>query len=76
MSDANKKVEEALKKKLKVDFIDPTIELKELGLDSLDVVELLLSFEDEFGIEFASEELKSLKKVEDLYIAIDDKLKK
>jgi len=76
MSDAIIKVETALKNKLKVDSIDPELELKELGLDSLDVVELLLSFEDEFGIEFASDELKTLKKVKDLYKAIEDKIKK
>ncbi|MCQ2796490.1 MAG: acyl carrier protein [Bacilli bacterium] len=76
MEDAIKKVESVLEKKLKLTTIDPNKELRELGLDSLDVVELLLGLEDEFGIEFTSEELKDLKKVDDLYNAIRAKIKK
>lgn len=76
MEEAIIKVESALKQKLKLDAIDPEKELRELGLDSLDVVELLLSFEDEFGVEFTSDELKNLKKVNDLYNAIRAKIKK
>lgn len=76
MEDAIIKIESALKQKLKLDIIDPEKELRELGLDSLDVVELLLSFEDEFGVEFTSDELKNLKKVNDLYNAIRAKIKK
>lgn len=76
MEDAIIKVESALKQKLKLDAIDPEKELRELGLDSLDVVELLLGFEDEFGVEFTSDELKNLKKVNDLYNAIRAKIKK
>lgn len=76
MEEAIKKVQTVLTKKLKVDTIDPDKELRELGLDSLDVVELLLELEDEFGIEFSSDELKTLKKVNDLYNAIRAKIKK
>jgi len=76
MSEAVKKVEQVMAKKLKVDSIDPNKELRELGLDSLDVVELLLELEDEFGIQFSSDELKTLKKVSDLYDAIKSKTKK
>lgn len=76
MEDAIKKVESVLIKKLKIDAIDPNKELRELGLDSLDVVELLLELEDEFGVEFTSDELKNLKKVDDLYSAIRAKIKK
>lgn len=76
MEDAIKKVESVLEKKLKLPAIDPNKELRELGLDSLDVVELLLGLEDEFGIEFTSDELKDLKKVNDLYNAIRAKIKK
>lgn len=76
MEEAIKKVESVLQKKLKLNAIDPEKELRELGLDSLDVVELLLGLEDEFGIEFTSDELKNLKKVNDLYTAIRAKIKK
>ncbi len=76
MEDAIKKVESLLEKKLKLNKIDPEKELRELGLDSLDVVELLLEFEDEFKVQFSSDELKNLKKVKDLYSAIKAKIKK
>ena len=76
MEEAIKKVQSVLAKKLKIDRVDPEKELRELGLDSLDVVELLLELEDEFGIEFSSDELKNLKKVNDLYNAIRAKIKK
>lgn len=76
MEEAIKKVESVLTKKLKLNAIDPEKELRELGLDSLDVVELLLELEDEFGIEFTSDELKNFKKVKDLYRAIEAKIKK
>ena len=76
MEEAIKKVQSVLTKKLKINTIDPEKELSALGLDSLDVVELLLELEGEFGIEFTSEELKGLKKVNDLYSAIRAKIKK
>ena len=76
MEEAIKKVQSVLAKKLKIDRVDPEKEVRELGLESLDVVELLLELEDEFGIEFNSDELKNLKKVNDLYDAIRAKIKK
>lgn len=76
MEDAIKKVESVLTKKLKLSRIDPEKQLRELGLDSLDIVELLLELEDEFGIKFTSDELKNFKKVNDLYNAIRAKIKK
>ena len=40
--------------------------LKELGLDSLDVVDLLMEMEEQFEIEFENEEMLSLKLVSDV----------
>ena len=76
MSDAVKKVEAALAKRLKTATINPESDFRELGLDSLDVVELLLDLEDQLNVKFTSDELKQFKKVSDLYNAIDAKLKK
>ena len=47
--------------------------LKELGLDSLDVVDLLMEMEEQFEIEFENEEMLSLKLVSDV---VDTKEKK
>ncbi|MCQ2792613.1 MAG: acyl carrier protein [Bacilli bacterium] len=76
MDEVINKVQSVLAKKLKTETVNPDKELKELGLDSLDVVELLLELEEQLGIEFTSDELKTFKKVSDLYSAIAQKLKK
>jgi acyl carrier protein len=38
---------------------------EDLGADSLDVVELVMAFEDEFGIDIPDEEVGSIKTVGD-----------
>ena len=39
---------------------------KDLGADSLDVVELLMSIDDEFGVEIPDEEIENIKTIGDL----------
>ena len=60
--------------KVKVDNVDPNMELKALGLDSLDLVELIMDIEDKYGVEFSNEELMSFKTVEDVLKSIEKKL--
>ena len=50
--------------------------LEDLGADSLDVVELLMTLEDEFGITVTDEEAVNLKTVNDIVSLIDAKTKK
>lgn len=38
----------------------------DLGADSLDLFELVMSFEDEFGVEIPTEELEKMKTVQDV----------
>jgi acyl carrier protein len=47
----------------------------DLGADSLDVVELVMAFEEEFGIEIPDEDAEKIAKVEDAvaYISNADK---
>ncbi len=45
----------------------------DLGIDSLDAVELSLDLENEFDIEITDEELSSLKTVEDIVKLIESK---
>ena len=40
--------------------------LKDLGIDSFDLVEIVLAAEEEFGITFADEELNNFKTVKDV----------
>lgn len=46
----------------------------DLGADSLDVVELVMAFEEEFGIDIPDDEVTSLKTVGDVVKYIDGKL--
>ncbi|HIU44878.1 MAG TPA: acyl carrier protein [Candidatus Enteromonas pullicola] len=48
--------------------------LKDLGLDSLDVVEMCLDLEEKYGIQFTTEELTSFKTIGDLFNSIEKKL--
>lgn len=45
--------------------------VEDLGADSLDVVELIMAFEDEFGVSLPDEDIASMKTVGDIvgYIA-------
>ncbi len=50
--------------------------LEDLGADSLDVVELLMTLEDEFGITVTDEEAVTLKSVNDIVSLIEKKTQK
>ena len=43
----------------------------DLGADSLDIVELIMRFEDEFGIEIPDEKAEKIKTVSDVVKYID-----
>ena len=54
--------------------VDESKSLRDLGLDSLDVVEMCLDLEDRFGVSFKDEELSSFKTVADLFRSVEAKL--
>ncbi len=56
--------------KLKED--DP---LTSLGLDSLDLVEVMLAIEDQLGVEFSSDEIADLTTLKDVVKLIEKKTK-
>ena len=43
----------------------------DLGADSLDIVELIMRFEDEFGVEIPDEKAEKIKTVDDIVKYID-----
>ncbi len=46
--------------------------INDLGADSLDVVDLLMSIEDEFEVEVPDDEIENIKTVEDLVKYIEN----
>ena len=63
------KVKEIIAKQLsvKVDAIQDTTNIaEELGADSLDLVEILMSLEDEFGISIPDEMIPQIKTIKDI----------
>ncbi len=53
------------------DSIDPNANFKELGLDSLDVVELLLQLEEQYDIHFDDVDMSGIVTVQDLIDTIE-----
>ena len=45
--------------------------IDDLGADSLDIVELIMAFEEEFGIEIPDEAAEKIKTVKDVVTYID-----
>ncbi len=63
------KIKTILAEQLDVDVEELTTETdiaKDLGADSLDVVEILMSLEDEFSVEIPDEEIENIKTIGDL----------
>ena len=52
-------------------IVESTVMAEELGADSLDLVEILMSLEDEFGISIPDEVIPTLKTIKDLVDYID-----
>ena len=69
------KVKNILVEQLDVDEATVTLEsmiADDLGADSLDVVDLLMSLEDEFSVEIPEEEIENIKSVGDLVNYIEN----
>ena len=49
--------------------------VEDLGADSLDTVELVMAFEEEFGIEISDEDAEKIKTVQDAVSYIDEHVK-
>lgn len=60
------KIKDILVEQLNVDDSDVTMEaafIDDLGADSLDIVELIMSMEEEFGLEIPEDEVETLTTV-------------
>lgn len=77
MSPTEEKVRSILAAQLDIDedkITANTLIADDLGADSLDVVELMMSVEEEFGITIAEEEVQGFKTVGDVAKFIDENL--
>ncbi len=48
--------------------------LDDLGADSLDTVEMVMAFEDEFGVEIPDEDAEKIKTVQDAISYVESKV--
>jgi acyl carrier protein len=72
--DVIKTVREILAKRVDVSKVKPEDSLASLGLDSLDLVEVMLEIEYALHIEFTSEEITNLTTIQSVIDLINAKL--
>ncbi|MBP3231203.1 acyl carrier protein [Anaerovibrio sp.] len=68
------KVRDIVVEQLSVDPDDVAVEstfIDDLGADSLDIVELIMAFEEEFGIEIPDSAAEKIKTVQDVITFIE-----
>jgi acyl carrier protein len=79
MTDNLTRLQTIVGKQLSVDPIKVKPEsdfVKELGADSLDVVELVMAIEDEFELDIQDQEVSKVKKVQDVLDYIENNFNK
>lgn len=67
------KIKERLEPKLKGKELTVDMAFKDLGIDSLDLVDLVFELEEEIGVQFEDDELLQLKTVQNLLDLIETK---
>jgi acyl carrier protein len=72
---AEKEVIEVISKVAKGKEVTADSNIKDLGLDSLDVVDMLMDIEDKYNIEFENEEMTSFVTIKDVIASVEKKLK-
>jgi acyl carrier protein len=72
---AEKEVIEVISKVAKGKEVTVDSNIKDLGLDSLDVVDMLMDIEDKYNIEFENEEMTSFVTIRDVIASVEKKLK-
>lgn len=75
MSETFEKVRDIVVEQLGVEADEVSLEstfIDDLGADSLDIVELIMAFEEEFGIEIPDEAAEKIKTVQDVVNYINE----
>ena len=71
------KVQKILAEQLELDADEITMDsslVEDLGIDSLDFVDIVMSLEDEFDTEFPEEDMAGIQTVGDIVKYIEDKI--
>jgi acyl carrier protein len=79
MADIFEKVKDLIVDQLGVDASKVTPEaafVEDLGADSIDIVELIMALEEEFGVTISDEDAQKIRTVGDAVNYIQEKLKK
>lgn len=69
------RIKEIIMEQLDVEENEITMEsslIEDLGADSLDIAELMSSFQDEFNIEINAKDIEKIKKIKDLVLYIEN----
>lgn len=77
MEDVESQAKEIISRQLMVDEEELTLDasyVEDLGADSLDTVEMIMEFEDEFGIEIPDEDAEDLTTVSESINYLEDLL--
>lgn len=74
MSELNDKVIDIIVEKLNCKKEDVKLEssFEELGADSLDAVEIIMAFEEEFSIEIPDEKAEKMKTIKDIVVFLEE----
>ncbi len=78
MSDVQDKIKQIIVDELGVDEAEVTENarfIEDLGADSLDLVELVMRFEEEFDIEIPDEDAEKIQGVKDAYAYVEQQQK-
>lgn len=54
------------------ELLDEDTQIEEIGADSIDIVEMLMTFEDEFDIDIPDEKIKKIKNLGELERYIEE----
>ena len=76
MSDVEEKVRKIIMNQLQLSEEEVKLEssfVEDLGADSLDLTELIMAFEEAFGVEIPDEDAQGIRKVKDAVKYIDSK---
>jgi acyl carrier protein len=78
MSDVKDRVKQIISSHLEfeADMLSDEATFKDLGADSIEIVELILGFEVEFDIEIPEKDAEKLISLKDLYTYIENKISK